>query len=357
MKFAQAKNCDNFYLLSNSNSSEIYQHNFIGENTSYVTGYFSQEKKVKNAPVVNILFMGDLMLDRYNRTIIKRNGVSYFTKDFNRFFWSQDLNILNLEGPITGNQTISLDTEIDDKNHFKFTFDKSDTRDFLEYNRINMVNLGNNHILNFGENGARETVDFLKENEVGYFGSPLDDRNSYIEKNINGLKIALVNYNRFYKLGSENTISKIRDAKSKNDFVVVYAHWGNEYELTHSETQKKIAYSFIDNGADLIIGSHPHVVQPIEIYKNKAVFYSLGNFVFDQYFSQDVRNELGVLISFSREKVDFVLVPLYRNNNGSLELSDEKRRTELLDRLAQNSNASELIKEEIRAGSFFTSNN
>jgi len=285
----------------------------IGEVDKEKTSMKKNAQNMKmSAESVSILFAGDLMLDRYNRTIMDRNGADFFTQEIGEVFLKNDLNILNLEGPVTSNQSVSLNTEVGEAGHFKFTFDKENTKKFLAQNRINTVNLGNNHILNFGESGAQETIDFLKENGVEYFGSPLDDKNAYIEKNINGLKIALVSYNRFYKLGSENTVNKIKDAKGKNDIVIVYTHWGNEYELVQSEIQTSIAHSFIDNGADLIIGSHPHVVQPIEIYKNKVIFYSLGNFVFDQFFSEDVKNELVVSASLSKEKIEFVLVPIYR---------------------------------------------
>ena len=80
-------------------------------------------------------------------------------------------------------------------------------------------------------------------------------------------------------------VEEIEKVKNKSDFVVVYTHWGLEYHLRESESQKNLAHMFVDAGADVIIGSHPHVVQPIEIYKEKVIFYSLGNLVFDQYFS------------------------------------------------------------------------
>ncbi|MGW8185222.1 MAG: CapA family protein [Candidatus Moraniibacteriota bacterium] len=333
------------------NTSNIMKE--IKENRSGKVLLNNVQQNIKDDKgMVKILFAGDLMLDRYNRTIIEKRGAEHFTKNIKDIFDKSDLNVLNLEGPVTGNQTVSLATQEGNPAHFKFTFDKENTKNFLATNKINLVNLGNNHILNFGESGAQETVDFLKENGVEYFGSPLDDKNSYIEKNINGLKIALVSYNQFYKLGSENTVNKIKEAKNKNDVVIVYTHWGNEYKLIQTETQTSIARSFIDSGADLIIGSHPHVVQPMEIYKNKAIFYSLGNFVFDQFFSEDVRTELLVSASFSEDGFDFVLTPIYRNQDGSLELGDEEMRKKLLERLAQDSTVPDLIKEKIREGKF-----
>lgn len=318
----------------------------------------ANDKKTSNIPVgqlskeVKILFAGDLMLDRYNRTIVARSGVDFFTREIGELFLKNDLNVVNLEGSVTGNETVSLATEMTDRNHFKFTFDKESTKNFLVYNRINMVSLSNNHILNFGTDGVRQTVDFLKENKIDYFGSPLDDKNIYIEKKINGLKIALVNYNQFLKLGTENISAKIKEVKTKNDIVIVYTHWGKEYELIQSESQRNIAHNFIDSGADLIIGSHPHVVQPIEIYKNKAIFYSLGNFVFDQYFSEDVKNELIVTVSLNKNKIEFVLTPLFKNENGSLSLSSQTKRSQLLERLATDSMVNNDMRDQIKRGFF-----
>ncbi|MDD5652458.1 MAG: CapA family protein [Parcubacteria group bacterium] len=309
-------------------------------------------KNIMDNKPVKILFAGDLMLDRYNREIIERYGASHFTQKISSLFENQDLKVANLEGPVSDNRSVSVNTENGNPGHMKFTFDRKSASDFLESSGINAVNLGNNHILNFGESGAGETVDFLTQAGIGYFGSPLDPRNSYIEKEINGIKIALVNYNKFYKEDLENTLNKVREAKSKNEFVIVYAHWGSEYKLIQSQKQADSAHLLIDSGADLIIGSHPHVVQPVEIYKGKAIFYSLGNFVFDQYFSEDVKNELLVAVSVSRERFDFTLFPLYTGRDGSLSLSEGEIRRELLERIAGDSQAPDPVKAGIREGKF-----
>ncbi|MFZ2153797.1 MAG: CapA family protein [Candidatus Moraniibacteriota bacterium] len=338
---------------------------FFNNPSKSLNSFMPKKENTKNKEVANsdkqllgeakILFAGDLMLDRYNRKIMTNKGFQYFTKDMGEIFQTADLNVVNLEGPVTDNQSLAIDTEMENPAHFKFTFDKA-TKSFLLYNRINLVNLGNNHILNFGEEGATQTVDFLAENKIGYIGSPLDEHNTYSEREINGLKIALVSYNRFYKLGSENTAAKIREAKNKNDIVIVYAHWGNEYDLNMSDAQRDIAHKFIDSGADIIIGSHPHVVQPIEIYQNKAIFYSLGNFVFDQYFSENVKEELIVMISLKKNRWDFSLVPLHQAAGGELAMNDSAWREKLLGRLSQDSLVNDSIKSQIKAGSFFLEN-
>ncbi|EKE11194.1 MAG: capsule synthesis protein, CapA [uncultured bacterium] len=333
---------------------------FFGKNNQIEGKIFQSEIAItkeiaeneKSSQSVKILFAGDLMLDRYNRTIIQKSGVEHFTKNFNDLFLAQDLNVVNLEGPVTSNQSVSMETEMQEKNHFKFTFDRDSTKKFLSYNKISLVNIGNNHIFNFDAAGAGETIDFLHENKLGYFGHPLEESNIYIEKKINGLKIALVNYNKFSRIKAEKIREKIGEARGRNDFVLVYAHWGDEYSLTPSQEQKNIAHMFVDNGADLIIGSHPHVVQPIEIYRNKAIFYSLGNFVFDQYFSEDVKNELLVAASFSADKIDFSLMPLYKREKGDLILDDGKNRKQLLERIMRDSAVGESMKKQIGEGNF-----
>ena len=80
---------------------------------------------------------------------------------------------------------------------------------------------------------------------------------------------------------------------------VVYIHWGNEYEVVHSEEQERMAKSFVSAGADLIVGHHPHVIQDIQLIDGVPVFYSLGNFIFDQYFSKEVTTGLMVELHFS----------------------------------------------------------
>ncbi|MEQ1666048.1 MAG: CapA family protein, partial [Bdellovibrionales bacterium] len=100
----------------------------------------------------------------------------------------------------------------------------------------------------------------------------------------------------------------VKKLKAENDLVVVNIHWGTEYLLTANANQKLIAHKLIDSGADVIFGHHPHVVEPVEIYKGKAIFYSLGNFVFDQNFG-DTTTGLGVGVEFSKDKTTFTLYP------------------------------------------------
>ncbi len=299
---------------------------------------------------LRILFLGDLMLDRQNRILLNRRGAGFFTEKIERLFWGQDLNVANLEGPITTRSSLSVGQPVENPNHFRFTFEPRGTINFLQANRINLVNLGNNHILNFGSKGLKETENFLRKTQVDYFGDPLDLKQMGVIEEVGGRKIAFVNYNQFRKFSSAEVAKLVTKMKEKSDLVIVYAHWGEEYKLVNNARQQQLAHQFIEAGADLIVGSHPHVVQPIEVYQGKAIFYSLGNFVFDQYFSRDVRSELALLVTIKDGRFEFTLLPLFRQNNGQLVLMEGAQRKDFLGNLAERSLLEGRIKKGIRKG-------
>ncbi len=355
MKFSELKKHPNFVWVNNSSSSEVYGKNFIGKNTSYVTGYFTDKKIANNkqvSRVASLLFFGDVMLDRQNRILMDRKGVGFFTEKLERLFWGQDLIVINLEGPITDEPSLSIGQPVNNPNHFRFTFNSKQAINFLQANRINLVNIGNNHILNFHNEGLKQTEEILTKNNIGYFGDPLALDKMSTVKNVGGQKIAFVNYNQFAGFSPEQVIEVIKTLKTKSDFVIVYPHWGQEYKLVNNERQQKLAHRFIDAGADLIIGAHPHVVQPIEIYKNKAIFYSLGNFVFDQYFSEAVRSILGVGVLLEDRQAKFTLIPLFKQRGGKLELMAGEQREKFLQSLSARSVVGDDVKKQIEEGKF-----
>jgi len=103
-------------------------------------------------------------------------------------------------------------------------------------------------------------------------------------------------------VGLKPDIEKVKEAinflKDKTDWVIVNIHWGEEYDLNFNKIQKEIAYQLIDDGADVIIGHHPHVVQEVEVYKGRPIFYSLGNFIFDQMWSEETKKGAVVELTF-----------------------------------------------------------
>jgi poly-gamma-glutamate synthesis protein (capsule biosynthesis protein) len=305
-------NQNNFYLINNENSFNIsgQDENSV---TSYISGYYSKKDYVQ------ILFAGDLMFDRGIRYYAEKNNGNEFIFDKISFMLqSNDLVAVNLEGPITDNKSISLGTAPGSTNNYFFTFDPSVAKTLFNEN-IRLVDLGNNHITNFGNKGATATESYLDNANVSFLGAPIGIKS--IIKNINGIKIAFVSYNEFagdVQAEQKAVINEIESKKLKSDLVVVFSHWGIEYSPTETEYQKELAHKFIDAGADLIIGSHPHVIEPMETYNGKRIYYSLGNFVFDQYFNEDVRNGLGVVVKIDKKtkQMDFSEQRFYLDNNG-----------------------------------------
>ncbi|QQS61287.1 MAG: CapA family protein [Candidatus Moraniibacteriota bacterium] len=261
---------------------------------------FQEEKELSKK--ASVLFVGDVMLDRYIRTVAKKNGYDFLLQDSQNILQKSDAVVMNLEGPITENPSRSEKSAIGSRDNYYFTFDPMSVSFLLKYN-MRIAHLGNNHIGNFGNEGIRSTQNYLEKNSLDYFGA-LDEiaGKTTFRKNIQGVMLSFVSYNQFSSFSLQETLFHIREERKQSDFVIVYTHWGEEYKTISNQKQKEFAHAFIDEGADLIIGSHPHVIQEKEVYKGKTIYYSLGNFIFDQYFDTSVKKGLVVNVMFDKEK-------------------------------------------------------
>lgn len=255
------------------------------------------EEETRSEYPVMVLFAGDMMFDRYIRTQSDIFGKREVLSAISEKLLSADMVVANLEGPITSNLSKSVGSTVGEARNFLFTFDPEWARVLFDMN-IRIVNIGNNHILNFGESGLVETRNFLREAGVKLFGDPLDESLRAYVAEVKGKSIGFVNYNQFYREGESRALLDIERIRPDVDALFVYTHWGAEYVSATSE-QKRLARLFIDRGADVIIGSHPHVVQEKEVYQGKTIYYSLGNFVFDQYFRPEVKHGLLVEATIS----------------------------------------------------------
>ncbi|MFA6383100.1 MAG: CapA family protein [Parcubacteria group bacterium] len=256
---------------------------------------------------IKILFLGDLMFDRWIRQVGEKKGDNFVFDKIKNLLQGEDLVVGNLEGPITDKASVSVASVFGSKENYIFTFPPQTAVDLFQEN-IKLVNIGNNHILNQGQVGLASTEDFLKNAGVNFFGDPQDQKYRLKIYDLNGLKIGLVNYNQFMKNAEQQTLEDIKNAKTQGaDVVILYAHWGTEFVSEPEQKIKNLAHGFVDAGADLIIGSHPHVVQTKEVYRGKAIYYSLGNFIFDQYFQSETQKGMGVEAIFdpATKKIDF----------------------------------------------------
>ncbi|OHA13388.1 MAG: AmmeMemoRadiSam system protein B [Candidatus Tagabacteria bacterium RIFCSPLOWO2_01_FULL_39_11] len=342
LKYLASKGANAFNLLDHSNSAYILKDENISETTSYITGFFSLGNQSKNEQTTLLAF-GDLMLDRYIRKITDKNGKDYPFQNIKRFLIGNDLTLANLEGSFTDFQPKPLDPD-----NTTFTFNPN-LIPVLKKIGFNIFNLANNHSLDFGKDGLIKSQKYLEDNNIDYFGDPSNKDRISVIKNIRGIKIGFVGYNEFNNSDFHKIIEEIKKIKQEASFVVVYTHWGTEYQTNFSETQQEKAHQFIDAGADVILGSHPHVIQPVEVYKNRIIFYSLGNFLFDQTFSQKVRQGLGVGIVFDKIKLDYYLFPT-ETKGFQVNLLGKEKGDIILNELADQSLAPEDIKKQIIKG-------
>jgi poly-gamma-glutamate synthesis protein (capsule biosynthesis protein) len=238
-----------------------------------------------------LLFVGDMMFDRTIRNIAEAKGYAHPFSCAKEYLTSFDVVVGNLEGSITEYKSYSLGTKPGEPGNTTFTFSPKIVPELFAHKFL-VLNVGNNHTHDFGRSGASSTATYLENGGIAHFGFPGGEISKTVD--VNGKQITFINYNQF--LGQDDpqkTKEEIWKAKRKSDFIVIYTHWGEEY-VPAGEYAKALAHSFIDAGADMVIGSHPHVVQEHEIYNGKHIFYSLGNFIFDQYWMDEVSTGLGV---------------------------------------------------------------
>lgn len=296
---------------------------------------------------ITFLAFGDVMLDRYVRVLMDKNGLNYpfekIAKDPNNFMKGVDFIHANLEGPIK-------EVYVPTSKSIAFRF-KPDITQVLKNAGINIVTIANNHALDQGWGGREDTIKFLKETGIMYFGHPKNeaDGNDHVSK-INDTKVAFAGFDdTIFRLDFEKTSEYIKDLKNKNDYVVVSVHWGREY--IHTPTQRKIdmAHMFVDSGADIVIGHHPHVVQTMEIYKGVPIFYSLGNFVFDQYFSEATQEGLAIGGILKGNKLTIYLFP-YRLPESQPQLMIHEEKKAFFEKFIRWGDYSEELKNSIREG-------
>ncbi|HTW96665.1 MAG TPA: CapA family protein, partial [Candidatus Methylomirabilis sp.] len=241
---------------------------------------------------------------------------------------------------------------------YDFAFNPALVKELTKYN-FNYFNIANNHLADQGKNGIIETEKNLSSLGFNFAGCPdreVGDCTSKIVE-INGKKIGLTGASMVYGALDENLlINKVKALASSTDLVIAQMHWGIEYQHEPAANQIALAHKLIDAGADIVIGHHPHVVGGLEIYQGKPIFYSLGNFVFDQYFSLDTQEELGVKIAIADNNFQINLLPI-KSEASRLRLMTADEKNKFLAELAGWSIGTADFKRQIISGSLILENN
>ncbi len=291
---------------------------------------------VKTLPArASLAFVGDIMLDRGVRLKINTAGEAYVRGESAKLLERYDSVIGNLEGPITSSPSKTLFADGTTGKALTFTFPTSSPK-FLRSLGIDIVSLANNHTQNFGEKGLQETKKLLLQGSttIPYFGDPENLTEISTTTCINAYCFGLIGFHQFSDFSEERFIKEIQTLGKTTDAVFVLPHWGEEYKKNPTAEQRRLARSWIDAGADAIIGSHSHIIGQVEIYKEKPIFYSLGNYLFDQYFSFETLHGLIVSADFTPRETRWRLTPVsskqVRISSPGVALSEE-----ILDDLAR----------------------
>ena len=194
-------------------------------------------------------------------------GSRYFFENVSSIFKNDDFTVVNLEGPLTESKSKRPERRFNFKGSLDYV-------SILKDSSVEVCNFANNHSLDYGRDGFDETIELLCENNIGVCAYDL----KYVHM-FNGLNIGFFGITGWdYDIGTASEyISKFR---KQFDLLIVNVHWGVEKVYMYNQSQQNLAHALIDSGADLVIGTHPHVCQGIEKYKGKYIVYSLGNFCF-----------------------------------------------------------------------------
>ncbi len=323
--------------LINKENEPTTSHNFL---------YFKKGESFI-ATNVNFLFFGDMMLDRNVGDKLKGKKVDYLLEGLageeNRFFSGVDIISANLEGAVT-----DKGAHYSPVNSYDFAFSPERIEELKKYG-FNYFTLANNHFSDQGQKGVVETRKNLSSLGFNYSGSTDAQIDEYSRKDIiiSDRKIAMVGFSMVYQdFDLEKAKQMVKDASTENDLVIVNIHWGVEYQHQFNKHQQEIGRVLVDSGASAIIGHHPHVVQGMEIYKERPILYSLGNFIFDQYFSADTQEGLAIGLNFSKSTTTMFIFPL-KSEKSAPRLMTTKEKEVFLNKFISWSEVEEDIKAQI----------
>lgn len=277
----------------------------------------------------SVIFLGDIMLGRYVEKKMEALGDMYPFEGMYALLASSTYVIANLEGPIP---EIHSPTPM---HTFRFSF-KPEIAQLLARTNIKAVSLANNHGMDWGSVGYLHTKATLDKAKVKAFGNPEFAVGDVYEESIDGVSVAVFGVNMIVEKWNEAQVLQVVQSVRKTypqSHLVAFLHWGDEYSHKQNFQQERFAHSLIDSGVDTVIGAHPHVVQGIEKYKNKVIFYSMGNFIFDQYFSQDVQDGYLIKLKFTNLEPVYEIIP-YVSVESQPKVTDKKDRDRILSVIA-----------------------
>lgn len=300
---------------------------------------------------VTMSFVGDVIFAGRVKTRMETDGYDYPYVHVEKLLQS-DISIANLETPITNRGQAQ---------YKEYTYQSTPLAlPAFRKAGFDLVTLANNHILDYGVDGLIDTMRHLSNNDIAFVGAGETEDDAYkpviIERN--GVKIAFIGLSRVvpnqsWKALNPNPIhpnglpgvanaydltkpiTAIQKASKFADLIVVLPHWGIERQMKPTQQQVELAHQYIDAGADLIVGSHPHVLQSVEKYKGKWIVYSMGNFLFTTNpSSSETWNSAVLKTTCKYGACEIQMVPIHNEGLIPRPMADEKAQ-EMFDKLMQ----------------------
>lgn len=270
---------------------------------------------------IHIVAVGDILLSRGVTGYLEERGYDYPYEDVKEEIKKADIAVANLECPLTDRGKAVLKIP-------ELIFRGSSSNGIsLKNAGFDLLNLANNHTMDYDRVGLTDTMKLLENCGVMTVGAGMNRSEArkpvFIEKR--GRKIGFLSYSQFppegyiydenkadvARLDMESLSREVRSAKKQCDFLVVSFHWGKEYDNYPSDSQREAAHLSIESGGDVVIGHHPHVLQSIEEYRGKLIFYSLGNFIFDRQSFMGTDESVIIDVSVGRNRCrDIRIIPI-----------------------------------------------
>lgn len=294
-----------------------------------------QEEQVQEPETqqdVTVVFSGDILLSSYVLNNYEKSGINgILSEELQSEMQNADITMVNEEFPFSNRGTQAQDKQ------FTFRVDPGYVK-ILQEMGIDVVTVANNHALDYGTDALSDTFQTLDNAGIAYVGAGDNlERASqpYVIK-AGGKTFGFLAASRVIPEVSWNIDNRqpgmlctydsaelcnaIQKAKETCDYVVVYVHWGIERENTPQDYQRQLGKAYIDAGADMVIGAHPHVLQGIEYYNGKPIVYSLGNYIFNQEINSTVLLKTTIT---PENETTLQLIPAYASGAKTQKMQEE----------------------------------
>ncbi len=276
-----------------------------------------------------MLFSPDIMLGRAVEKLMDEEGAHVPFRHLMETVANYDVALANFEASVPEKHVVTPTFGL------KFSVKEEYIGELAE-SGFDILSLANNHALDNGESGYTHTKDACGRQGLVCVGHPNKvDESSVVTTEVGDIKVSVLMLHTLSGDPSTTTLATLlADMVRTTDMQYAFIHWGDEYEPVHNTRQAALAHFLVDNGIDAVIGHHPHVVQDIEEYNGKPIFYSLGNLIFDQYWNDEVQKGYMIGATFEKRSVSYELIPYDMLEKRSVpKLKGKDERATMLDKL------------------------